>query len=160
MYVDANDEQLKSFVAKVAERTGKEASWVPELGCYQLDSESWGPFVVKMHHYFFIARDDAATAADFEAFSQACVEWGLKHYHGLPRGFQKGVAIYPVLLQEQPSPEVIALTKRKPSAHWAAFALPCAVSLATGTVEYMEKTPVWGFAMWKGVKKAADSALG
>ena len=33
MYVDANDEQLKSLVATVAERTGKEASWACGLGC-------------------------------------------------------------------------------------------------------------------------------
>ncbi len=160
MHTDPNDAQLRDFVGKMAGRIGKEAPWNPELGCYQLDSESWGTLAVKMHHYFFVTRDDGATAADFDAYVRACVDWGLKHYRGIPRGLQKGVAIYPVLLQAPPSPEVVAYTKQKPDSHWAAFALPCVVDLSTGAVEHLEKTPVWGFAMWKGVKRAADEALG
>lgn len=160
MFADANDEQLRSYVTKAVNRTGKQASWLPELGCWQLDTKSWGALAVKMHHYFFIARDDMATAADFEAYTQACVSWGLKHYQGIPRGLQKGVAIYPVLLQTEPSPEVVARTKQKPESHWAAFVLPTSVNLTTGAVEYLEKTPIWGFAMWRGIRKAADLALG
>ena len=160
MYADANDELLKSFIAKVAERTGQQPTWVPELGCYEVNTKSWGALAVKMHHYFFVTHDDTATAADFDAFTQASVKWGLKHYEGLLRGMQKGVAIYPVLLQASPSAEVVAYTKQKPDAHWAAFALPTVVNLTTGAVDYLDKTPIWGFAMWKGIKKAAESALG
>ncbi len=160
MFVDANDERLRSFVEKVAARTGAQAAWVPELGCWQLDTKGWGALAVKMYHYFFIARNDTASATDLEAYTQACVTWGLEHYQGIPRGLQKGVAIYPVLLQAEPSEEVVAYTKRKPNAHWAAFALPCVVNTSTGAVEHLDKTPVWGFAMWKGIRKAADQALG
>ena len=160
MYADANDEVLRSFAEKVAESTGQEVSWVPELCCYQLNTKSWGALAVKMHHYFFIARNDAASVADFDAYTRTCVDWGLKHYQGFVRGMQKGVAIYPVLLQANPSGEVVAYTKQKPDAHWAAFALPVVVNLSTGAIDYLEKTPIWGFAMWKGIRKAASEALG
>ena len=44
--------------------------------------------------------------------------------------------------------------------HFAAFDLPILVDPFTGACEMLEKTPVWGFAMWKGIKKAAREALG
>ncbi|MBQ6491916.1 MAG: hypothetical protein IJI88_06535 [Atopobiaceae bacterium] len=160
MYVNPNDEQLRAFVGKVAGRVGQQAPWVPELGAYVLSSQSWGALAVKMHHYFLITRDDNAAAADMDAYTQACVTWALSNYQGLPRGLQKGVGVYPVLLQAQARPDVVAYTKQKPSAHWAAFALPTVVDLSTGRLDFMEQTPVWGFAMWKGVRKAAVEALG
>ena len=160
MYVDADDAVLRSFVDKVSERTGQQASWIPELCCYELNTKRWGPLVVKMHHYFFIAHADNADATELEAYTKSCVDWGLKHYQGVMRGMQKGVAIYPVLLQASPSPEVIAYTKQKPDAHWAAFALPTVVNLSTGAIDFLDKTPIWGFAMWKGIRKAATEALG
>ena len=160
MNVSPNDELLRSYAERAAGRVGQQAQWNPELGCYTLDAKNWSVLAVKMHHYFFIARDDAATVADFDAYVKACVEWGLENYRGVPRGLQKGVAIYPVLVQTQPSAEVIAYTKQKPNSHWAAFALPTVVSASTGVVEYLEKTPMWGFAMWSGVRRAAQSVLG
>ena len=160
MYVNPNDEQLRAFVGKVAGRTGQEAPWVPAVGAYVLSSQSWGALAVKMHHYFLVTRDDNATGADMDAYTKACVEWALHNYQGLPRGLQKGVGVYPVLLQAQARPDVVAYVKQKPAAHWAAFALPTVVDLASGTPIFMDATPVWGFAMWKGVKKAAMNALG
>ena len=61
---------LRAFAGKVAGRVGEEAPWNPELGCYQLCLKNWGAVAVKMHHYFFITRDDAATAADFDAYAE------------------------------------------------------------------------------------------
>lgn len=160
MNINPNDEILRSFVGKVASRVGQEAPWNQELGCYQLDSQNWGFLVVKMHHYFFITRDEEASVDDFDVYVKKCVDWCLNNYRGVPRGMQKGVAIHPVLIQHDPSPEVIAYTKQKPNAHWAAFVLPTVCNLTTGAVEYLEKTPVWGFAMWKGVRSVAQKLLG
>ena len=160
MNVNPNDEYLRSFVGMVAGRVGDQAPWNPELGAYQLVSQSWAAFAVKMHSYVFITRDDYATSADFDAYTKACVDWALNHYAGLPRGLQKGVAIYPVVLQARANPDTVAYTKQKPDPHWAAFTLPVAVDLSTGAVEYLDSTPVWGFAMWKGVKKTAQQLLG
>ena len=159
MYAGQDDELLKSFAEQVAARTDQEVAWVPELCSYQLNTKSWGALAVKMHHYFYIARNEEASAADFDTYTQACVSWGLNHYQGLPRGMQKGVAFHPVLLQENPSPEVVAYTKQKPDAHWAAFVMPTVVDLSSGSVEYLEKTPIWGFAMWKGIRKVSDEVL-
>lgn len=159
MYVNPYDEQLRAFVGTVAGRTGDQAPWNQELGAYQVVCQNWAALAIKMHSYFFITRDDNATGADFAAYTDACVSWALKNYEGLPRGVQKGVAIYPVLLQAHLNPEVVAYSKQKPDAHWAAFALPTAIDLSSGAVEYLDSTPVWGFAMWKGVKKSAVKVL-
>ena len=159
MFVNPNDEQLRAYVGMVAGRLGQEAPWNAQLGAYQLVSQGWAALAVKMHRYFLITRDDNATAADFAAYTQACVAWSLDNYAGFPRGVQKGVAIYPVLLQAHAAPDVVAYTKEKPDAHWAAFAMPTVVDLSSGKVDFLEKTPVWGFAMWKGVREAATAAL-
>lgn len=160
MNVNPNDEQLRAFVGKVASRIGQQAPWIPELNAYQLNSQSWGVLAVKMHHYFLITRDDNATAADFDAYVKTCVDWALNNYQGLPRGLQKAVGVYPVLLQANAHPDVVAYVKQKPDAHFAAFALPCVFDLSTETLDYMDQTPIWGFAMWRGVRKAASEALG
>lgn len=160
MNVNPYDEQLRAFVGMVAGRLGREAPWNPQLGAYQLSSQNWATFAVKMHHYFLITRDDRVSAADFDAYAKACVSWALEDCRGLPRGLQKGVAVYPVLLQGAAAPEIVAYTKQKPDAHFAAFALPTVVDLASGRVDFLEKTPIWGFAMWKGVRAAAEDALG
>lgn len=52
MNVNPNDEQLRAFVGMVAGRIGQEAPWNPQLGAYQLSSQNWATFAVKMHHYF------------------------------------------------------------------------------------------------------------
>ena len=62
--------------------------------------------------------------------------------------------------QARANPDTVAYTKQKPDPHWAAFTLPVAVDLSTGAVEYLDSTPVWGFAMWEGVKKTARQLLG
>ena len=160
MNVNPNDETLRAYMERVAANVGQQPVWNEQLGCWQVATESWGALAVKMHHYFFVTRDDGANAADFDAYVKACVSWGLDNYRGLPRGLQKGVAIYPVLLQTQAWDENVAYTKQKPDAHWAAFVLPTVVNLSAGAIECMEKTPVWGYAMWKGVRKAAQNALG
>ena len=159
MKADRNDELLQSFVQDAASRVNQEAVWNGELGCYTLDSKNWSFLATKMHHYFFITRDEAASVEEFEAYVDACVSWGLENYRGLPRGLQKGVAICPVILQQQPSAELVAYTKLKPKAHFAAFVLPTVVNASTGAVDFLEKTPLWGCAMWNGIRKEAQSVL-
>ena len=47
----------------------------------------------------------------------------------------------------------------KPSVKFAAFQLAIALDPIAREIRYLEKTPVWGYAMWNGIKRAADEAL-
>lgn len=91
---------------------------------------------------------------------KACSDWALNNYQGALRGLQKGVVSYAILLQHPLNANAVAFTKELPKKHFAAFDLPILVDPFTGACEMLEKTPVWGFAMWKGIKKAAREALG
>ncbi len=115
--------------------------------------------LANMHQFFFLTQNDACNCALMHQFTSACVSWALHNYQGAPRGMMKGVVVYPVMCQTVANPEVIAFAKQKPETHYSAFALACSMELSTGRIEWLEKTPVYGFAMWNGVKQAAEAAL-
>lgn len=134
-------------------------SYLPELSSYLMVTERMSAVMANMHQFFFFTQNDACNGALMHQFTSACVSWALHNYQGAPRGMMKGVAIYPVMCQTVANPEVIAFTKQKPDMHYSSFTLACSVELSTGRVEWMEKTPVYGLAMWNGVKKVAELAL-
>lgn len=150
---------LPSYLQAVAARLGTQPRFIPETGAYLLVAERFGAFAVKMHSYFFFAANDALGFSGMQAYAQACTTWALNNYEGLPRGMQKGLAIYPVMLQHPLVPDAVAYVKQVPQKHWAAFELPVLLDPQTGRLETLDKTPVWGFAMWNGIKKAARFAL-
>lgn len=150
---------LPAYLQVVAARLGTQPRFIPETGAYLLVAERFGAFAVKMHSYFFFAANDALGFSGMQAYAQACTTWALNNYEGLPRGMQKGLAIYPVMLQHPLVPDAVAYVKQVPQKHWAAFELPVLLDPQTGQLETLDKTPVWGFAMWNGIKKAARFAL-
>lgn len=150
---------LPSYLQAVAARLGVQPRFISETGAYLLVAERFGAFAVKMHSYFFFAANDALGYSGMQAYAQACTTWALNNYEGLPRGMQKGLAIYPVMLQHPLVPDAVAYVKQVPEKHWAAFELPVLLDPQTGQLETLDKTPVWGFAMWSGIKKAARFAL-
>lgn len=112
-----------------------------------------------MHSYFFFAANDLAGYAQMQVYAEACMAWARKNYEGLPRGMQSGLAVYPVMLQHPLQPDALAYVKQIPDKHWAAFELPVLFDPMTGQLEYLDKTPVWGFAMWRGIKASARMVL-
>ena len=112
-----------------------------------------------MHQYFFIASDDHAGYEEMRAYSEACTSWALDNYQGLPRGLQKGIAIYPVMLQHPIDPGALRYVLEKPNMKFAAFQLAVALDPVAGEIRYLEKTPVWGYAMWNGIKRTAGETL-
>lgn len=58
------------------------------------------------------------------------------------------------------NPAAVSFAKEKPKGHFAAFDLLMVVDSVTGDCETLERTPVWGFAMWKGIKQAGREAIG
>ena len=134
-------------------------SYLPELSSYLMVTERMSAVMANMHQFFFFTQNDACNGALMHQFTSACVSWALHNYQGAPRGMMKGVVVYPVMCQTVANPEVIAFAKQKPETHYSAFTLACSMELSTGRIEWLEKTPVYGFAMWNGVKQAAEAAL-
>lgn len=153
------DTPFDAYLWRASSRLQVPFSYLPELSSYLMVTERMSAVMANMHQFFFFTQNDACNGALMHQFTSACVSWALHNYQGAPRGMMKGVAIYPVMCQTVANPEVIAFTKQKPDMHYSSFTLACSVELSTGRIEWMEKTPVYGLAMWNGVKKAAEMAL-
>ena len=150
---------LPSYLQTVASRIGQAPQFIPEAGAYLLVADQRGALAVQMHSYFFFAANDLAGYAQMQVYAEACMAWARKNYEGLPRGMQSCLAVYPVMLQHPLQPDALAYVKQIPDKHWAAFELPVLFDPMTGQLEYLDKTPVWGFAMWRGIKASARMAL-
>ncbi len=150
---------LNPFVQQVAARLGEPAQFIPELQTYLFVTKRFSAALANIHQYFLIYENNGVGYNEMRDYSAACTDWALHNYAGVPRGLQKGVAIYPVMLQHPMNPGAIQFVKEKPKAKFAAFTLPVVVDPVDRQVQFMDTTPVWGFAMWGGVKKAASEVL-
>lgn len=150
---------LNPFVQQVATRLGEPAQFIPELQTYLFVTKRFSAALANIHQYFLIYENNGVGYNEMRDYSAACTDWALHNYAGVPRGLQKGVAIYPVMLQHPMNPGAIQFVKEKPKAKFAAFTLPVVVDPVDRQVQFMDTTPVWGFAMWGGVKKAATEVL-
>lgn len=150
---------LPSYLQTVASRICQAPQFIPEAGAYLLVADQRGALAVQMHSYFFFAANDLAGYAQMQVYAEACMAWARKNYEGLPRGMQSGLAVYPVMLQHPLQPDALAYVKQIPDKHWAAFKLPVLFDPMTGQLEHLDKTPVWGFAMWRGIKATARMVL-
>ena len=150
---------LNPFVQQVATRMGEPAQFIPELQTYLFVTKRFSAALANIHQYFLIYENNGVGYNEMRDYSAACTDWALHNYAGVPRGLQKGVAIYPVMLQHPMNPGAIQFVKEKPKAKFAAFTLPVVVDPIDRQVQFMDTTPVWGFAMWGGVKKAATEVL-
>lgn len=150
---------LPSFAQSLSAHLDAPMDYIPELGAYHIVTKRFTAALANLHQHFFVSAYDAAGYAEMQAYTKACSDWALNNYQGALRGLQKGVVIYAVLLQHPLRADAVSYTKELPKKHFAAFDVPVLVDPVTGTCEMLEKTPVWGFAMWKGIKRAAREAL-
>lgn len=153
------DDRPASYLERLAAKLQQSPRYIPELDAHVLLTTRLAAALTDMHQYFFIASNDRAGYEEMRAYSEACTSWALDNYQGLPRGLQKGIAIYPVMLQHPIDPNALRYVLEKPSVKFAAFQLAVVLDPVAGEIRYLEKTPVWGYAMWNGIKRAADEAL-
>jgi hypothetical protein len=78
------------------------------------------------------------------------------HTVPLPRGLGSGMVVYPVFTVQHAGPELLALIGGKAPKHWAAFEFPVVAELASGQLRRQEKTPVWGAAYFRRMRREAD----
>jgi hypothetical protein len=54
---------------------------------------------------------------------------------------------------------VDAVERRPSSKHWAAMVMPIVVDLGTGEIHYLKKTPIWGAAYYRGLRRIIRELL-
>jgi hypothetical protein len=72
------------------------------------------------------------TLAAIQDYTQAAVQHAKEAKGGLPRGFQTGVAVFPVLVGEQVDPDAAAWAAEKQRLEFACMTRPVVVDAGTG----------------------------
>lgn len=152
-------EALNRYLHLLEDRLLVKPEIVPLLHSRLYITQRMSAALVNVHQYFFVTQNDGADYQTVDNYTKACVKYALENYKGLPRGLQKGIAVYAVMCQTQANPQAVARAKKKPENHFAAFELPVVVDLSHKSIAYIDSTPAWGFAIWRGVKKTAQTLL-
>lgn len=157
--VSQTQQALEPYVQQIATRLGQTPQLVPGLQTYLFVTKRMSVAAAQMHQYFFIYANDLVGYNEMRDYAAACTEWALHNYEGVPRGMQKGLAIYPVMLQHPLNPSAVQFVKEKPKVKYAAFTMATLVDPIDHQIQFLDATPIWGHAMWKGIKKAAVETL-
>ena len=157
--VSQTQQALEPYVQQIAARLGQTPQLVPGLQTYLFVTKRMSVAAAQMHQYFFIYANDLVGYNEMRDYAAACTEWALHNYEGVPRGMQKGLAIYPVMLQHPLNPGAVQFVKEKPKVKYAAFTMATLVDPIDHQIQFLDAAPIWGHAMWKGIKKAAVETL-
>ena len=70
------------------------------------------------------------------------------------------LTVYAVGLTWTPDEEVASVIRRtSPPKHLSALEIPVIVELEPKRLQYFEKTPLWGAAYWRGLRKTIQQLL-
>ena len=101
----------------------------------------------------------SATSSDLEVIADRSFNEALRLKVRLPRGLGSQVVSYPALVVDQCSDELRSFAATYAPKHWSAMDFPIVVDLATGTLVFLEKTPMWGAAYYKRTREEARELL-
>lgn len=103
---------------------------------------SWA--FTRLHTFIVVQQVDVATADDIEDLSQLSTTYAVRNKGGLPRGFQTGVAVLPVLVCRTAQADALATAARQPRKQFAKFALPVLVELDRQRFTTYHEPHFWG----------------
>ena len=112
---------------------------------------SW--LATQQNIFVVVGSTDKVLQETIDSFSKASMEYALTHYKGLPRGFQTGVACFPLLVAPQIDESAKTWAIRRPRKHFAAFEMPSLFDSSKNTLYYYQKTPLWGWIYYKSFRK-------
>lgn len=101
-------------------------------------------FATKLKNFSFVSYLSQIDIDDIINYSSTCLNYALKIYKGLPRGFQNGVSTFNVLVSENVTDEAKKFAITRPKKHFAAFEIPIIVDLSNENIFYYKDTPMWG----------------
>jgi hypothetical protein len=95
------------------------------------------------------------------AFSTAAFDYAKRSKKsGLPCGLFEAVACFCVaIVGAAPQDLVYSIRGNTPAKHWSAFEIPVLFDASQGQLHYLEKTPAWGAAYWRGFRKEIEKYL-
>ena len=113
-----------------------------------------------MNVFSVIANFDTVDAKTAEAFTKAADEYAKSNNSGLPRGLQSGIYTLAVIVSQKVDQTAIDYVSKAPPSQWAAIALPVIYNLENDSLHYFTGTPIWGFAMYRGLRKYVVERFG
>jgi len=116
----------------------------------------------KLTRFVAVSRSNSVDIARVQDFSARVSKYALDNPGTvLPRGLGGAVFVIPILVSEDFDETVKNwIAKTSPPKHWAAIEFPVLVSTGQGRVYYCRKTPVWGAAYYRGLRKFVKSMIG
>jgi hypothetical protein len=116
----------------------------------------------KLTRFVGVSRGNLVDIARVQDFSARVSKYALDNPGTvLPRGLGGAVFVIPVLVSEDFDETVKNwIAKTSPPKHWAAIEFPVLVSTGEGRIYYCGKTPIWGAAYYRGLRKFVKSMIG
>ncbi len=114
------------------------------------------------HESFFVFEDlGAPDIGRMTAFSTAAFDYAKRNKKsGLPCGFFEAVSCYSVAIAAFAQPELVySIRNNTPKKHMSAFEIPVLYDVSQGQLHYLERTPAWGAAYWRGFRKEIEKYL-
>ena len=162
-------EGYNAFLEKLEQRlrsNGFETKRNISLPPYQLDllavksSWEWSKFG-KIARFILVTSMDEVNTETLKDFSSVSTKYALDNRDSLlPRGFGGSLFSFPVIVSEDFEEELKKwMEKSKAKKHWAAAEFPVLISLKDKKIHYSKKTPIWGAAYYRGLRKFVESQL-
>ena len=110
---------------------------------------------------FLLSSIPAVDQATMRSFGDACFRYSTKVDSGaMPRGFGGSLTVYAVGLTLAVDEAIAtAIRRTSPPKHVSALEIPVIVELEPRRIHYFEKTPLWGAAYWRGLRKTIQELL-
>ncbi|HXH81076.1 hypothetical protein [Nocardioides sp.] len=90
----------------------------------------WG--FTRLHTFVLFGRVEHATGDHVREFTALALRWAEQAKGGMPRGFQTGAAVLPVLVCNTADASALEQLNRRPAKRFALFELPMLVDLSQG----------------------------
>jgi hypothetical protein len=111
---------------------------------------------------FFVFREFSQIDQNsLQRFVREANEWAYENRSTtLPRGLFAGVGVFAIALAESVDERTLqSVRENKPDKHWAAVEMPAVYDARAARLVYFEKTPVWGAAYYRGLRKQLTDVL-
>ncbi len=120
---------------------------------------SWKGLVILSQHVV-VSQIDNADIKSVEALFDAGFKYGKSvNRIPLPRGFQFGYTIIPVVITKAPSSELIGYVTKSPHKHWSLFELLIVIDANSGAVSYFHGKALWGYAYFSDMLSVAKKYI-
>lgn len=113
-------------------------------------------FATRLHVYVMATVMSQVTVPVVDQFTEFAIQEAVNRKTGLPRGFQTGVAVFPVIASERVDPAAVAHAAQGQKLKFAAFGRPTVIDTANRVVGTYRGTPALGFIYAAYLRKKSN----